>query len=58
LLLSVAFAILLLYSDSREPMRFTEPNQAGLRGIVLSTAIILNTVVGLIIIGVGITGSA
>jgi hypothetical protein len=38
-------------------MIFTEPNQAGLLVVVLSTAIILNTVVGLIL-GVGITGSA
>jgi hypothetical protein len=39
-------------------MTHMEPNQASLRGIALSTAIILNTVVGLIIIGVGLTGSA
>lgn len=38
-------------------MILTEPNQAVRRGIALSTAIILNTVVGLII-RVGVTGPA
>ena len=37
-------------------MTHTEPNQALRRGVGLSTAIIL--VVGLIIIGVGVTGPA
>ena len=39
-------------------MILTEPNQAVRRGIALSTAIILNAVVGLIIIRVGVTGPA
>ncbi len=39
-------------------MTMAEPNQAVQRGIALSTAIIFNTVVGLIIIRVGVTGPA
>ena len=39
-------------------MTHSEPNQALRRDVELSTAIILNSVVGLIIIGVGVTGPA
>jgi hypothetical protein len=39
-------------------MTKADPNQELRRGMGLSTAIILNSVVGLIIIGVGVTGPA
>jgi hypothetical protein len=39
-------------------MTFSEPNQANRRTVVLFTAIFSSNVLGLIIIGVGVTGPA
>jgi hypothetical protein len=57
LYLPLAFTMLLGYSVSREKsMNLSEPNQAIRRSVGVSTALISK--LGLIIIGVGVTGPA